>query len=217
MVALPELTFVGFTEDTSDSLTHTFTNHAIGAADATRRVVVCAHGSDAATAMTFSSITIGGNAATIHVQGASSLNNVAIASLLVAAGTTATIVVTKVGGTPDRCAIGVYRAINETVATPNATLVDETISSGLFTGTIAIPANGWVVACCQPSPGITVTGATWTGVTEQYDGAYGDASAIFRTGGFASGLAVDAARTVSCDWVASTDPTAGKMAAVSWG
>jgi hypothetical protein len=214
--APPELTFVGFTEDTSDNTVHTFTNHAIGVADVTRRVVVVAHASDSTTAFSFTGITIGGNAATIHPAGATLTANVTIASLLVPTGTTATIVVTKSGGTPDRCGIAVYRAINETSASPHATMVDDTMSAGVCTGTINIPANGWVVAGCQPANAVTPTNFTWVGVTEQYDGAWGDAVTNFRSGGFASGLPLEANRTITATLSAGSSP-AGRLAAMSWG
>lgn len=214
--APPSLTFVAFTEDTSDNTVHTFTGASIGAADPTRRVVIVAHASDSATAFSFTGITVDGNAATIHPAGATMTANVTIASLLVPTGTTATIVVTKSGGTPDRCGIAVYRAINETSASPHATMVDDTMSSGVCTGTINIPANGWVVAGCQHANVASPTGFTWVGVTKQYDGVWGDAVTNSKSGGFASGLPLEANRTITATLASGGAPT-GRLAAMSWG
>lgn len=212
----PSLTFLQATADPTPATTFTFAGQNFGAADPTRRIIVVAHAIDSITAFTFTSITIGGIAATIHVDGGSSASNIAIASALVPAGTSGSIVVNLSGGTPDRCAIAVYRAINETSASPHATLLDTSISSGVFSGTINIPADGWVIAGTQPSGGVSHTGAAWSGVTEQYDNAH--ASSTFRySGGFASALAAQANRPISSTESAGTLPSSGRMAAISWG
>lgn len=215
---LPSLTFLQFTEDTVDSTTFTFAGQNLGAADVTRRIVVTVTWGDAATAATLSSATIAGVAATIHIQLAGSIaGRSAIISALVPAGTSGSIVINLSGGTPDRCAIGAYRAINETVATPNATAQDLTATAGLFTTTINIPADGWVVGVAAPATALTPTNETWVGVTETYGGPYGDASNVYRSGGFASGLPVETGRTISCTFPAATPATTGSLAAMSWG
>lgn len=215
----PALAFLQFTEDTVDATTFTFLGQNLGAADPTRRIVVAVTWGDTATPATLASATIAGVAATIHIQLDGALQGrCALISALVPTGTSGSIVINLSGGTPDRCSIGVYRAINETVATHHAVASDLTATAGLFTTTIAIPANGWVVAVCAPNVCTTPTNSTWVGVTETYDGAYGDAlTTLFRSGGFASGLPLEAARTVSCTLAAGTPPTTGSLAAMSWG
>lgn len=211
----PELTFVGSTEDSSDLTTYTFTNHAIGADDATRRVVCVAHWSDAVATSNMSSATIGGNAATIHANPSATTNGCAIFSLLVPAGTTATITFT-LSAAADRAYLAVYRGINETSATPTQTLVDNTISTLTLTGTLNIAADGWVVAGCSYSPATSPTNVTWTGVTEQYDLLYAEAVTIRISGGFQSGLPAETPRTITSVLAASSNPANGRLVAVSW-
>ena len=211
VITPPSLTFIGQTADTADLTTYTFTNHAIGAADVTRRVVVAVSlGFLAASSQTLASATIGGIAATIHVQVGSG-DCVAFISALVPTGTTATIVVTA-SAAARRAAVAVYRAINETVATPHATMTDNTLTSATLSGTINIPANGWVVAACQFNGNVTTT---WVGVTQQYDALYSDLNVRY-SGGFSSGLPLQTGRTVSA--TASVVPGVNpRLAAMSWG
>ena len=213
------LSFIGFTENTADQADYTFTAASIGTADVTRRVVVVIHWADSAVTTTLEdSVTIQGIAATLHAQASGGLSNCAIASALVPTGTTADIVFGTVSNTPvDRAAIGVYRAINESVATPHATASDTTIATNVMSTTINIPATGWVVAGTNFANAGTPTADTWVGVTEQYGGAAGDAAAQYRTGGFQSGLPVETGRTVSCTITASINPASGRLAAMSWG
>ena len=135
-------------------------------------------------------------------------------SALVPTGTTADIVFGTVSNTQvDRASIGVYRAINESVATPHATASDASIASGVLSTTINIPENGWVVSGANFGNAASPTTDTWVGVTEQYGGAAPDAVAQFRTGGFASGLALQTGRTISCTIAATTLPGSGRLAA----
>lgn len=206
-----ELSFIGETPDTSDLTTYTFTNHAIGAEHPTRRVVVAVSlGFLAAGGQTLASATIGGIAATIHVQVGDG-NCVALISALVPTGTTATIVITA-SAAARRAAVAVYRAINETVTTPHATMTDNTLTGAVLSGTIDIPASGWVVAISQFNGNASTA---WAGVTEQYDAIYGDLT-VNRSGGFSSGLPPETGRTVSAtaNIVPGVQP---RLAAMSWG
>lgn len=214
----PELAFIGFTEITTDLADYTFAGVAIGAADPTRRVVVAIHWADSAVTTTLeNSVTIQGIAATIHQAADGGTSNCAIVSALVPTGTTADIIFGTVSNTPvDRAAIAVYRAINESVATPHDTAVDLTPSSNVLSDTINIPANGWVVGAANWSNAVSPTADTWAGVTEQYGGAAGDAAVQFRSGGFATSLPLEANRTLSCTLSAGSNPN-GRLAGVSWG
>lgn len=209
------LSFVGATEDAGNNATYTFTNHAIGAAAATRRVVVVVHWSRSTAVGTLNSATIGGVGATIHVQdgGAGVGGKVAIISAMLAAGTTSTIVL-NFSSAQDRCYVAVYRAINETAGSPNATASDNAVTGNQFDLSIAVPANGWVVAGVNANQ--AGSGMTWTltGVTEQYDAPYSDAAAVSRAGGFDTGLA---AQTRSLVALGSATPAGGGWCAMSWG
>jgi hypothetical protein len=141
-------------------------------------VVVINFANSAVTTVLENSVTIQGIAATIHVQVDGGLSNCAIVSALVPTGTTADIVFGTVSNT--RASIGVYRAINETVATPHATASDASIASGVLSTTINIPENGWVVSGANFGNAASPTTDTWVGVTEQYGGAAPDAVAQFR-------------------------------------
>jgi len=209
--APPAISYIGTTANETDLTTYTFTNHAIGAADPTRRVVVSVNlGYSIASGQTLLSATIAGIAATIHVN-MSGANVNAWISALVPTGTTANIVVTANGANCRRCAVMVYRAVNETVTTPHQTVTDNTLTSATLSVAINIPAGGWVAAAAIFNGNATVT---WVGVTEQYDLQYAEVT-IPRSGGFASGLPAEAGRTVSA--TASLVPGASVLAAISWG
>lgn len=100
----------------TDGSSFTFTSAAIGTAAANRIVVVVATVPNTNT-NAFSSITIGGNAATFLFNGTVGGSRMAIAALLVASGTTATIVATFAGSMP-RCGLSVYRLDNLQSLTP---------------------------------------------------------------------------------------------------
>lgn len=199
-------------EDDTNASTYTFTSAAIGTADATRRVVVVAHWAQATNNRTLTSATIGGIAATIHQQSnPANLASVAIISALVPTGTTATIVL-NFNASADRCKIGVFRSVNEQVASPNDTQVDTSFTSNALSVSLAVPQDGWVVAGSTNATGAGIT-HTWTGVTKQYDAAFGEAAGGTGTAGFASGLG---AQTLVVTDQLSGSSTVGGMIAMSW-
>lgn len=212
----PSISLTDTVEDPGDNSTYTFTSRAIGAADATRRVVVVCHWSRTTAVVALSSATIAGVSATIHVDdGGSGLGGrVAIISALVPTGTTATVVL-NFATTQNRAFIAVYRAINESSASPFATASDNTVTGNQFDTTINIPGNGWVVAGVNANQ--AGSGMTWTltGVTIQYQGAYSDAGAVSRAGGFDTGLSAQTGRSMVA--LASATPVGGGLCAMSWG
>lgn len=209
----PSLTFLQVSEDTADLTNYSFAGVNFGAADATRRIVCAVHFGDNVNARTISSATIGGVSATIHVNLSATLSAVGIISALVPTGTSGTVAV-NFSGAVDRCAIATYRAADETSSSPHATASDTSVSSGLLTTTINIPANGWVIAAAGRSSAAATF--TATGFTEQYDSAFSDAGGVMRHGGFASGLPAQTGRTISSQ---STETGAqnGNLAVISWG
>jgi hypothetical protein len=206
--------FLQYTEITTNLTTYNFATVNFGAADATRRIVIAVHWG-AALNRTLNSASIGGVGATTHIDAlASASTRVAIISALVPTGTSGTVSLTFSGACA-QCAIGTYRALNETSASPTDTANDLTVASGLVTDTINVPTNGWVVAGASFEVGGATT-TTWTGVTETYDIVAGDSGIIFKTGGSQTGLSSQTGRTISAQNTDTSAP-AGALVAVSWG
>lgn len=200
-------------EDDTNQATYTFTSAAIGVADASRRVVVAVHWGQATNNRTLSSATIGGIAATIHSQSnPANLASVAIISALVPTGTTATIVI-NFSGSADRCKIGVFRAVNETSASPSDTQVDTSFTSNALSVSLTVPNDAWVVAASTNATGSGIT-HTWTGVTEQYDLAFQDAAGGTGTAGFSSGLS--AQTLVVTDQLVGGSSSLGGLIGIAW-
>lgn len=168
-----ELTYIGTTESSTDTTSYTFTNSAIGAADATRYVVVVASAGQTANNFgSIPSITIGGSAATPHAGAAAPAGvtknhtSVAIAGRAVASGTTATIVV-SFSSAQLGCAVSVYRIVNAVSNTPFDTASNIAAATSVST-TIDIPLGGCLIVggACK-----TVQAQTTTGATEDIDNA----------------------------------------------
>ena len=157
---------------TASTNTFTFSSTSIGTADATRYIVVAAFGAEVTTSTSFNGITIGGNAATTHRTDKGILTpNIAVvitavAGLAVAAGTTATIVVTF-SAAVNRCGIGVYALYNLGSTTPFASNGAGTAAnSTTISTTLNIPSAGIAVL----STGSNINEAlTITGLTEDFD------------------------------------------------
>lgn len=124
----------------------TFTGLSIGAADASRIVIVTARsiGGGGATA-----ITLNGTGMTARTA----VGQTRIFTLAVAVGTTATFVVTAA----TNCVISVYSMLNAASAVP----FDQKSVAANNT-TLNIPANGVEVAAFASNN--SATGATWTGL-----------------------------------------------------
>lgn len=164
--------------NTGANTTYTFTSKSVGAANGTREVYVCIWLFSGVSA-TVSSVTIGGVGAT-SVTSSFAASNVGclIYKAPLASGTTATVVV-NFSTTIAACAISVYRVINHNT-TPHATATDNTLSSNALSASLAIPANGGAISCCQGLSSGSFA-VTWSNITERYD-TIGGAS----TNGFSS-------------------------------
>lgn len=214
-----ELAFLQHTrDDTDQATTYTYAGQNFGAVAGIRRIVAVFSWSVQNAVRTISTVTIGGVAATIHQQTTTGPTvaqtdcGVCIASALVPTGTSGSVVVVA-NGAMSRSSLALYRAINETGASPTQGFADNTMTANVLSGTVNIPANGWVVAgACANT---TAPAYTWVGVTEQYDIVSAEAAGVGYGGGFASALALEANRTVS----ATVAGTAGRgsSAAMSWG
>lgn len=120
----------------------------IGTASATRLVVCAVYWSTAGVARTLNSATIGGVAATIHVQkrDTSTITNVAIISATVTTGTTATVALTFSGNIAIGVEIESYSLDNLISTTPTATASNATSSATSVSTTINVPAAGIMIA-----------------------------------------------------------------------
>lgn len=156
-------TFVATTIDgVTLTTTTTFPAHAIGTAAADRYVLVGAQ-MNIGTARSITSITIGGNAASLTATG-SSVRCSAFGILAVPTGTTANIVVTWSGSGSGHCRIGVWN-INGGLLS-----VTPTSTSNDTDGAVSVLVDAGGVAFAIASGSNNTTG-TWTGVTEDYDTA----------------------------------------------
>lgn len=160
------LNYLGGVSTTSSATTQTFANVPFGAAAAGRRIFLCVH-FGFSVSRTLVSATIGGVAATIHMQRSVGSAGLYYAAAIISAevpnGTTGTVVCVFSGSTYGR--IMSYRAANLLSAVPSATV--NTAQSGTeWSSSITIPADGFVIACVTAR---TAGSFTVTGITERYD------------------------------------------------
>lgn len=207
--ANPVLTYIGKASDIGNLSTYTFTAQPIGAANATRRVIVLAVARG--TGATVSSITIGGVAASIAITpGGGGANPTGIASLSVASGTTANIVVTFTAG-QSRCVIFVYTAIDlalGTVTDTAGTNVNTAATSASATLDFAAHGVGVVALLSVNNSADT---HTWSGATK--DDEIVVESQLMSSASFVTSTAV-VNKVLSASWPTSA-PGYG-IAAASW-
>lgn len=160
-----DLTFRHSSVFATDAGGYTFAAFSIGAASATRRVIVALTiGASGAAALT--TATIGGVAATVDFDSLTSANNrrLYFISAVVPTGTTADVVV-NFDTTIGRCGIGAW-TIADGAATGETDLIDTTTLSGTLT--VATSAGDAVIAA-GISSGQSGIAYAWTGATERYD------------------------------------------------
>lgn len=153
------LEHIASTADGSNPIdnTYTFAGQSFGAAASDRRIIVAAGGGHGTSSITLLSITIGGVAATLHVNANNNGNtrngHAAIASVALAAGTSGDIVVEYDPGAGisimQECVISVYRTTGLGSGTPFDTASTNAPGSLL----IDIPANGFLIACAASVSG----------------------------------------------------------------
>jgi hypothetical protein len=184
-----------------------------GAAASDRRIVAVIHWQELNVHRTLTSATIGGQAATIHVQrghsGGGTGLGIAIISAIVASGASGVINCTFSGSVnPVYC--GVYRLTGLSSGTPTDTITDEhQVTTADCTGTITVAANGVVIAGYTGSTTAS-SPVSWTGVTEQYDDDLG----IHYSSGFESGLSAQN-RNIIAD-INPQSNSGNDMAVASW-
>jgi hypothetical protein len=157
--------FIASYSDTTNATTYTFSNCNIGSANANRYVVVIGSGysGNVLTSRTISSVTIGGNSATIDYTPNTAAAQCA-AKLLVTTGNTANIVVTCSGSMANYL-IAVYVVYGLSSTTPVNT---QTGNSNPATLTMTTTAGGVMfgaMTVLSSSGGSTITGLTVNYVT----------------------------------------------------
>lgn len=164
----PDLSVVSTDTDATNTGQYTFSNVPFGAAASDRLLIIALGGGSTVGPITLLSVTIAGATATIHAQANNSANtrngHAAVASALVAAGTSGTIVITwddGGGGAMLDTAYALYRVTGLQSATPTDTA---TASGGSPTMSIDRANNGFIVAAASaqgasfntwPSPMVT--------------------------------------------------------------
>lgn len=156
------VSYIGTSKTNAFATVHTFTNHAIGDADASR--IVCV-GVAVSSTNAISSVTIGGVAATIVANTTGTSTRTAWAYLAVPAGTTATIVVTMASLTTYRVFVNVYRVV-DAAGTPTDTDAPAGGATASRTVTIDVPALGSAIAVSTDG---NADNTTWTNATEDND------------------------------------------------
>ncbi|MGE0659800.1 MAG: hypothetical protein AB7O63_09915 [Reyranellaceae bacterium] len=157
----------GYYESTSNASSRTFSGCNIGAAATGRVVVVCAQ-STGVGVTDITSVTIGGNAASLAAKYTDAGNNVAIGIwyLQVDAGTTADIVVTN-SGTGSRHNIHVYSLYDLDSGTPADT--DAQAANSTSVSNTLTRASGGGIAIGVANANSSSTSFTWTNLGEDQD------------------------------------------------
>jgi hypothetical protein len=203
----PRVTFVAATSDTANATTYTFTSASIGTASADRLVVVVATGHSASN-RTFSSGTIGGNAATVVLSSASAQPIAGIMALLVTSGTTATIAITFSAGI-SRAAIHVYTITGLGSLTAYHSAGNTTGSGTSLSATPNIPGGGVLIA--GAANGGSGSAFSWAGAS--VDSNVAPETALMSAAS-ASNLPAETGRTVTASFTGGADAIA--IAAASW-
>lgn len=199
---------------TTDVTTYTFTAADIGTADVGRRVLVAIVCSDNGASTAITSVTIGGNAATLVAQSAInvSTNQTAFACLQVDTGTTADIVVTMDADGSNNMQIQPYALYGLSSTTPHDTYVENGTTATVTSGTIDCPAGGVIFGAVGWRK-LSTLSTTWTLTTEVSD-AYHDA-VINYSHAYQSYASTQTALSVTA--TASAAPTHYAHALVSYG
>lgn len=199
----PLYTYIGNSEDATDTSTYTFSSESLGAADDNRYIIVAINSRKAGGYTSISSVSIGGVSATEVMQDTNANTNTDVSGIFIAkvpTGTTGDIVVTF-GATMARCSLDVYRSthlIDEYAHDYNSAQQDDP-SDG-----IEVMARGFVICTANTNGSTSVT---WTGADEDSDSdietymTYSSASKSYLT--YQSDL------TITADFASSGTETLG--------
>jgi hypothetical protein len=191
----PTLTYVTNAISAANLTTYTFSSVDIGAADATRYVIVSVYGLNTAT---ISSASIGGISADIIEQRTNDGLVTGLIGASVPTGTTADIVVTFSTG-QQRSGIGVWQAINLASTTPTDTATD--IGTSL-TLDVNVLDDGFVVAAAHDSGDPNFS---WSGATARFDVSNEGSTDL--GGADESGLSAATPYALSCSVISGSNGT----------
>lgn len=165
--------FTAHVEDPTDLTTYSggvWNNVAIGVAAANRKIILALDCRNSGTTPTFSSGTIGGQAASAFggASASSGNNRVEYAVADLTTGTTANLSVTW-SAAATRCGTGVYAVYGAGSSTPSATNSATIATGATASAAVTCPAKGIVISVCLGVFASAQT-ATWTSpLLETYD------------------------------------------------
>ena len=211
-IRFPTRVYQGSTHNNTSGTTRTFTSHAIGVAHASRLVVVAIQYSHGIVLnRPISSVTIGGNTATLHLQNVTPTNTswrTGVASLAVASGTTATITVTVSGvDLVGDMVISVYALYNLNSHTPVHTAGNAAVTTTSISVNLNISAGGIGIAAMISSAN---EGHTIVGLVEDADALAGGIRYIPSSSQY---MSAETGRTIS---QSSASSASRSMSTVSW-
>lgn len=168
--ATPANALIACTDDVSNATTYTFSAQGLGQPDWRRVLIIGVAGEDSATAFSFSSVTVGGQAAAQQTAtpNTGSLTITGIFSIRYPFGTAATIAVTFSEAVTS-ASICVWSAYDLTNVTADANNSDFETASAAQTLDVTNNSNASFVACIALNDTQTTGARTWTGVTEETD------------------------------------------------
>jgi len=179
----------------------TFNSRAIGT-PVTDRLVVCVASISGPDPAFINSLTIGGNAATLHRQSNSTFRRatVGIASLLVPTGLNANIIVNS-SNNEQRCRLDVYTITGYTSATPVDSASNNSPSSTILSATLTSAAGDVTIGgACKADN----ASCAWTGdLTLTEDGDIVIDSTLGAS--CAHGLAIDTSTLLTSTWSGGAD------------
>lgn len=158
------IAFVANTEDLTNATVYTFSGASLGTEASNRKIVVSV--TSLTSADTVSTLTVGGNSASVVIATSTSGTNEMIAELwqlALAAGTTGDIVVTMTGAGAAHCGIGVWAVYGAAAAAFDT----GTSAADPLVDTLNIPGGGVAIGIAA-SEAVNATFA-WTNLTEDFD------------------------------------------------
>ena len=175
-------TFRSNAQSSASLTTYSFAGMAFGTASSDRYVVVCVAWYQSA-ARTLSSVTIGGNAATILTQNTNTVPGVsrgsAICLALVQAGTSGTVSVTLNAGCAT-CSVAVYSLTG--ITSPSASQVASS-SANAPSASLTVNQNGAIIAVATTGSLAGASGSWSGGLTTDTNNSYFTGNQISRSSG----------------------------------
>lgn len=216
-VARPTRVYVGSTGDATNAQNYTFTDHDIGDAAADRLVVVAITWEvNSGGTINLSTVSIGGNAASIIRQDVSPTSrraHSAIAALAVASGTTATIAVGLSSTNANSCAVHVYALYNLTSTTPFDDNGGGVQIAGSVSTTVDIPEGGICIAGSSHNGVATGEDASVTGLDEDVDMQTTD-QFFYHQAASSQGMSAETGRTITTS--SATANASRSISVASW-